>query len=119
MPMQDITIYHYDKTKDKWILINAIASFRDTTTMQRSDVDLSSVDNTLVRVFVHNNSNFSNILEVDKEDVIVNKSVNDVITDKPISTLQAIYGKNNVYKINAITKNIYGTSLDHIKYNCV
>ena len=75
-PKQEITLYHRDKTNKQYIRYNLIASVRDTSILNRNNTGVSSTDKVLIRIFESDNQEY----EVSKEDLIVNKSVNDNIS---------------------------------------
>lgn len=98
--LQDITLYH--KTQNGYVRYPLIASFRGTSIKNRNTTGEDSTDSVLIRIFYINNEPF----EVSKDDVVVNMSVNDNITDNtiPLTQLQASYGKENVFKVKSIDK---------------
>ena len=115
-PKQEITLYHRDKTEKQYIRYNLIASVRDTSILNRNNTGVSSTDKVLIRVFESDNKEY----EVEKEDIIVNKSVNDEISySSGLTELRETYGESNTYKITSIDRHIYGEELDHIKIGAV
>jgi peptidyl-tRNA hydrolase len=115
-PKQEITLYHRDKTKKQYKRYNLIASVRDTSILNRNNTGVSSTDKVLIRVFESDNKEY----EVEKEDLIVNKSVNDEISySSGLTELREAYGESNTYKITSIDRHIYGEELDHIKIGAV
>lgn len=96
--LQDITLYH--KTSDGYIRYPLIASYRGTSILNRNTTGVNTTDSVLIRIFYKDNG----IFEVAKDDVVVNKLVDDTITDNtiPLTTLQNAYGKENVFKIRSI-----------------
>ena len=94
--LQDITLYH--KTTNGYTKYNLIASFRGTSILNRNTTGVSTTDSVLIRIFYVDNGTF----EVSKDDVVVNKLVNDEITEPPLTQLQNTYGKENVFKIRSI-----------------
>ena len=115
-PKQEITLYHKDKTNKQYIRYNLIASIRNTSIINRNNTGVSSTDNALIRIFESDNQEY----EVSKEDLIVNKSVNDNISyEKGLTELREAYGEENTYKITSIDKFIFNEELDHIKLGAV
>lgn len=112
-PKQDITIYHLENKK--WIRYNVIASFRNTSILNRNKNGVSTSDNCLIRIFDEDKQ----VFKVDKQDVIVNQKVNDDILETPLTILQSKYGKNNVYQVKSVDVFKFGEELDHTKIGCV
>jgi hypothetical protein len=109
--MWEITIYH--KSGTKWVRYNLEASFRNTSVLNRNKTGVSTGDNALIRVF--DVAGYENAWNCSKGDIIVNKSVSDTIVSTPLTELQSKYGKDNVYQVQSIDKNVFGEELDHIK----
>lgn len=115
-PKQEITLYHKDKTNKAYKRYNLIASVRDTSILNRNSTGVNSTDKALIRIFVSDNKEY----EVSKEDLIVNKSVNDNISyEKGLTELREAYGEENTYKVTSIDKFIFGEELDHIKLGAI
>ena len=96
--LQDITLYH--KTSNGIVRYPLIASYRGTSILNRNATGVSTTDSVLIRIFYVNNGEF----EISKDDVIVNKLVNNTFLDStiPLTTLQNLYGKDNVFKVKSI-----------------
>lgn len=97
--LQTITIYHLqDKKWKRYIVQNA--SVRNTSIINRNKTGLSNVDNALIRIFDIDKYGVNYC--VSKDDVIVNKPVNDEIIFSPLNELRNKYGKENVYQVKSI-----------------
>ena len=96
--LQDITLYH--KTNNGIVRYPLIASYRGTSILNRNTTGVNTTDSILIRIFYANNGTF----EISKDDVVVNKSVNNTFLDStiPLTTLQNLYGKENVFKVKSI-----------------
>lgn len=96
--LQEITLYH--KSTNGYIRYPLMASYRGTSILNRNTTGVNTTDSVLIRIFFINNNAF----EISKDDVIVNKLVNDEITDNtiPLTQLQNTYGKENVFKVRSI-----------------
>ena len=117
-PKQEITLYHKDTNKKVYTRYPLIASVRDTSILNRNRVGESSTDKALIRIFANDCKPSS--YQVEKGDLIVNKSVSDNISyDKGLTELRNKYGEENTYKINSIDKYIFGEDLDHIKLGAI
>lgn len=130
-PTQKITIYH--KNDNKWERYVKEASYRNTSMSSRNKNGLgsstinrnkssNSTDDTLIRIFDVEKYNI--LWFVEKDDVIVNEEVEDVIDgNTPITQLSNKYGKNNVHKVVSIGKFIFNDEdieeLNHIKLGCI
>ncbi len=119
-PTQKITIYH--KNGKQWDRYVKEASYRNTSVLNRNKNGSNSADNALIRIFDVEEYNLTWFAL--KDDVIVNKEVQDVIEgNTPITQLSNKYGKDNVHKIISIDKFIYEDvdveELNHIKLGCV
>lgn len=120
-PIQKITIYH--KNGSKWDRYVKNASYRNTSIVNRNKNGSNSADNALIRIFdVEGYNNMTWF--VLKDDVIVNKEVEDEIEENtPMTQLNKKYGKDNVHKITSIDKFIFDdediADLNHIKLGCV
>lgn len=119
-PTQKITIYH--KNGSKWDRYVKEASYRNTSILNRNKNGLNSNDNTLIRIFDVEGYNVTWF--VLKDDVIVNKEVEDeIVENTPMTQLSKKYGKDNVHKITSIDKFIFDDKdiedLKHIKLGCV
>lgn len=141
-PMQEITLYHKNN-EGKYERYVKQASFRNTSLLNRDNYGFSNSDNVIIRIFDvedYNNSIFlkqnSSILnlplnsflgsrwKVQKNDVIVNRNVPDLIdTTAPATELSKKYGQENVFKVNSINILIYEDEdleeLNHVKLGCV
>ena len=113
MWLQDITIYH--KENGSYIIYHKKASVRNTSIENRNSTGLSNTDRALIRIFDYEDINIS------KDDVIVNSSVDDAITKAPLTELRAIYGKDNVYQVVSIDKFIFNDKdlPNHIKIGAI
>lgn len=119
-PTQKITIYH--KNGAEWDRYVKEASYRNTSILNRNKNGLNSNDNTLIRIFDVEDYNVTWFAL--KDDVIVNKEVEDEIKENiPMTQLSKKYGKDNVHKITSIDKFIFDDKdiedLNHIKLGCV
>lgn len=119
-PTQKITIYH--KNGKQWDRYVKKASYRNTSIVNRNKNGSNSTDNALIRIFDIYEYNLTWF--VLKDDVIVNKEVQDVIDgNTPITQLSNKYGKDNVHKVISIDKFIFNDEdvqeLNHIKLGCV
>lgn len=96
--LQEITLYH--KSTNGYIRYPLIASYRGTSILNRNTTGVNTTDSVLIRIFYKDNNAF----DISKDDVVVNKLVNDEITDNtiPLTQLQASYGKENVFKVRSI-----------------
>lgn len=117
--LQEITLYH--KTTNGFTRYLLIASVRDTSILNRNTTGVSTTDSVLIRIFYNNNKSF----EISKDDVIVNKSVDTQITDStiPLTQLQSLYGKENVFKVRSIDKFNFDDEdlkeLNHVKVGLI
>ena len=115
-PMQKITIYH-KKVKNKVTTYERYvvdASYRNTSIQNRNNIGISNTDKALIRIF--DVKGYNNIWYIEKDDVIVNKEVEDVIEGTtPITQLSSKYGRDNIHEVVSIDKFIFGEELDHIK----
>lgn len=119
-PTQKITIYH--KNGKQWDRYVKEASYRNTSILNRNKNGSNSTDNALIRVFDVEGYNLTWFAE--KDDVIVNKEVQDVIEgNTPITQLSNKHGKDSVHKVISIDKFIFEDKdvkeLNHIKLGCV
>lgn len=119
-PTQKITIYHKNKTG--WERYVKDASYRNTSILNRNKNGLNSNDNALIRIFDVEGYNVTWFAL--KDDVIVNKEVEDEIEENtPMTQLNKKYGKDNIHKITSIDKFIFDDKdiedLNHIKLGCV
>lgn len=141
-PTIKITIYHKNK-QNRYERYVKEASFRDTTQLSRTKNDVNSKDKATIRIFdvkgynksifITNTSSTLNLplnsflgdtWKVDLGDIVVKDVVKDEIqSSTPITELSKKYGKENVFKINNITLNIYNDKdieeLNHIKVGCI
>lgn len=119
-PTKKITIYHKN-SENKWDRYVIEASYRDTSITNHNRNGSNSTDNVLIRIF--DVKEYNSKWFVEKEDVIVNKEVNDVIDENtPITQLSKKYGKDNIHKVTSIDKFIFDDKdieeLNHIKLGC-
>ena len=114
--MQKITIYH-KKVENKVTTYERYvvdASYRNTSIQNRNNIGISNTDKALIRIF--DVKGYNNIWYIEKDDVIVNKEVEDVIEGTtPITQLSSKYGRDNIHEVVSIDKFIFGEELDHIK----
>lgn len=114
--LQDITIYHKTKS-NTWERFNLIASFRNTTYLNRNKTGLQNADNALIRVF--DVAGYNNTWKCEKGDIIVKNEVLDNVLKAPITELSEKYGKDNIYEVSSITiydfKEQNVAELNHIK----
>lgn len=131
-PTQKITIYHKNQ-ENKWERYVKEASYRKTSISSRNRNGLgsstvnrnkssNSTDDVLIRIFNIKEYNLSWFVE--KDDIVVNKEVNDSIKENtPLTQLSNKYGRDNVHKINSIEKLIFKDKdieeLNHIKLGCI
>ena len=117
--LHNITLYH--KANNGYTRYSLIASYRGTSILNRNKTGVSTTDSGLIRIFYADNGTF----EISKDDVIVNRSVDTTITDNtvPLTQLQNLYGKENVYKVRSI--DIFNfddsdlTELNHVKVGLI
>lgn len=117
-PIQKITIYH--KANNVWYRYVVEASYRNTSISNHNKSGSSSTDNALIRIFDINEYNLKWF--VSKNDVIVNKEVEDEIKgNTPLTQLTKIYGAENVHKVTSIDKFIFDDEdlPNHIKLGCI
>lgn len=119
-PIQKITIYH--KNNKQWERYVKEASYRNTSIANHNRNGSSSTDNALIRVFDVEGYNLTWFVQ--KDDIIVNKEVKDIIENNtPITQLSNEYGKDNVHKVTSIDKFVFEDndvkSLNHIKLGCI
>lgn len=117
--LQEITLYH--KTSDGITRYPLIASYRGTSILNRNKTGVNTTDSILIRIFYKDNSEFN----IAKDDVIVNKLVSNTFLDNtiPLTQLQNLYGKDNVFKVRSI--DIFNfqdqdlTELNHVKVGLI
>lgn len=130
-PTRNITIYH--KNDEKWERYVKEASYRNTSMSSRNKNGLSSstinrnkssnsTDDALIRIFDIEDYNLTWFVQ--KDDIIVNKEVDDEIEgNTPNTQLSNKYGKDNVHKVTSIDKFIFDDKdieeLNHIKLGCI
>ena len=119
-PMQKVTIYH--KNGKQWDRYVKEASYRNTSVVNHNRNGSSSTDNALIRVFDVKGYNLTWFVQ--KDDIIVNEEVEDIIENNtPITQLSNQYGKDNVHKVTSIDKFIFEDEdieqLNHIKLGCI
>lgn len=116
-PMQDITIYH--KNNEKWDRYVVEASYRNTSITNHNKNGSNSTDNTLIRIFDINGYNSKWFVK--KDDIIVNKKIEDKIERVPLTELSKKYGTQNVHKVTSIDKFILDDEdlPNHIKLGCI
>lgn len=115
-PMRKITIYHKkDKTYERYV---KEASYRNTSIINRNTSGTSNSDTALIRIF--DLQDFENTWFIEKEDIIVNKEIDDEIEGTtPITQLSNKYGRSNVHKVTSIDKFVFGEELDHVKIGAI
>ena len=113
---QDITIYHKTSAAT-WERYNLIASFRDTSYLNRNNTGVQTTDKAIIRVF--DTKGYNCTWKCEKGDIIVKNSVLDDIIKAPITELSKKYGDNNVYEVSSIDifdfKDQNVSELNHIK----
>ena len=117
--LQNITLYH--KSSNGYTRYSLIASYRGTSILNRNTTGVNTTDSVLIRIFYYNNNTF----EISKDDVIVNRLVEDTIVDNtiPLTQLQSQYGKENVFKVRSI--DVYNfddpdlKELNHVKVGLI
>ncbi len=119
-PMQKVTIYH--KNGKQWDRYVKEASYRNTSVVNHNRNGSSSTENALIRVFDVKGYNLTWFVQ--KDDIIVNEEVEDIIENNtPITQLSNQYGKDNVHKVTSIDKFIFEDEdieqLNHIKLGCI
>lgn len=115
-PIQKITIYH--KNGKQWDRYVKEVSYRNTSIVNHNRNGSNSNDNALIRVFDVEGYNVTWFVQ--KDDIIVNKEIEDRIENNtPITQLSNKYGKDNVHKVISIDKFIFEDEdmeeLNHIK----
>lgn len=114
-PIQDITLYHEDNKK--WFKYNLEASFRNTNVLMHSRTGFTSKENAVIRIF---NSKYD-FIKIG--DVIVNKKIDDIIEENPLTRLREKYGKDNVVKIENISNLVFDDEdleeLNHIRIGAI
>lgn len=120
LPTQKITIYHKN-SENKWERYVKEASYRNTSVLNRNKNGSNSTDNTLIRIF--DTETYNSKWFVEKEDVIVNKEIEDVIENTPLTQLRNKYGFDNVHKVTSIDKFIFDDEdikeSNHIKIGAI
>lgn len=118
IPTKAITIYH--KTKEGFERYVKEASVRNTSIRNHNRNGTNSSENVIIRIFDIEEYNKSWL--VNKDDVIVNMEVKDVIENEAFSTLKKKYGKENVFSVKEINEMIFEfydlDDLPHIKLGC-
>lgn len=117
-PTQKITIYH--KADNVWDRYVVEASYRNTSILNHNKSGSSSTDNALIRIFDIDGYNSKWLIS--KNDVIVNKEVEDIIkSNTPLTQLTKKYGEENVHKVTSIDKFIFDDEdlPNHIKLGCI
>ena len=114
---ENITVFF--KAKDKIMSKVVTASVRENITNNRSSFGLSESSTVLIRIF--STMDYLETWTINNGDIIVRGVANEDINgiDAPMTFLQEKYGKYNVYKVNEVQDNIYGSSLDHIKIGAI
>lgn len=117
-PTQKITIYHKN-SENKWDKYVKEASYRNTSILNHNKNGKDSTDNALMRIFDVEEYNFKWFVE--KDDVIVNKEVEDKIERVPLTELSKKYGTQNVHKVTSIDKFIFDDEdlPNHIKIGAI
>lgn len=119
-PTQKITIYH--KNGKQWDRYVKEASYRNTSVINHNRNGSNSTEKALIRIF--DIEGYNSTWFALKDDVIVNREVQDVIEgNTPITQLSKEYGKDNVHKVTSIDKFIFNdkdvNELNHIKLGCI
>lgn len=119
-PIQKVTIYH--KNGKQWDRYVKEASYRNTSVVNHNKNGSNSTEKALIRIFDVEGYNLTWFAL--KDDVIVNKEVQNVIEgNTPITQLSNQYGKDNVHKVTSIDKFIFDDEdvkeLNHVKLGCV
>lgn len=116
-PMQDITIYH--KSNNEWDRYVVKASYRNTSITNHNRSGSDSTDNVLIRIF--DISGYNSTWFAEKNDIVVNKEVEDIIERTPLTELSKRYGMQNVHKVTSIDKFIFDDKdlPNHIKLGCI
>lgn len=119
-PMRKITIYH--KNDNKWDRYVVEASYRNNSILNHNRNGSNSTDDVIIRIFDLKEYNLSWFVQ--KNDVIVNKEVEDKIEgNTPLTQLSSKYGKDNVHKVNSMNDLTFEDEdireLNHIKLGCV
>lgn len=120
-PTQKITIYHKNN-ENRWDRYVIEASYRDTSILNHNRNGSNSTDNVLIRIF--DVKEYNSKWFVEKDDIIMNKEVTDVIEgNTPLTQLSKKYGKDNVHKVTSIDKFLFDDEnlkeLNHIKLGCI
>ena len=120
-PTQKITIYHKNN-ENRWDRYVIEASYRDTSILNHNRNGSNSTDNVLIRIF--DVKEYNSKWFVEKDDIIMNKEVTDVIKgNTPLTQLSKKYGKDNVHKVTSIDKFLFDDEnlkeLNHIKLRCI
>ena len=120
-PTQKITIYHKNN-ENRWDRYVIEASYRDTSILNHNRNGSNSTDNVLIRIF--DVKEYNSKWFVEKDDIIMNKEVTDVIEgNTPLTQLSKKYGKDNVHKVTSIDKFLFDDEnlkeLNHIKLRCI
>ena len=113
--LKPITIYC--KTANGYKRYNLKASYRNTTTLNKDNYQFNSGDSVIIRIFDKSYKDKINI-----GDIVVNKSVNDTITEAPQTELRNKYGQNNVFKVNSKDVFLFDDKIgdiEHIRLGCV
>lgn len=119
-PTRKITIYH--KNDNKWDRYVVEASYRNNSILNHNRNGSNSTDDVIIRIFDLKEYNLSWFVQ--KNDVIVNKEVEDKIEgNTPLTQLSSKYGKDNVHKVNSMNDLTFEDEdireLNHIKLGCV
>lgn len=120
-PTQKITIYHKNN-ENRWDRYVIEASYRDTSILNHNRNGSNSTGNVLIRIF--NVKEYNSKWFVEKDDIIMNKEVTDVIEgNTPLTQLSKKYGKDNVHRVTSIDKFLFDDEnlkeLNHIKLGCI
>lgn len=112
--LQDITIYHKDKT---WVRYNVQASVRYTSYLNRNKTGVNTTDNVLIRIFDVNG--YDSKWKCEKGDIIVLNKVSDKIIKAPLTEMREKYGKTFVVEVSSVEPFIFKADevkeLNHIK----
>lgn len=119
-PTRKITIYH--KNDKKWDRYVIEASYRNNSILNHNKNGFNSTDDVIIRIFDVKGYNLSGFIQ--KNDVIVNKEVEDEIEGNiPLTQLSDKYGKDNVHKVTSVNDLTFNDKdiekLNHIKLGCI
>lgn len=118
--LEEITIYHQNEDK-QWVRYHTTASVRNTSIRNRTTTGVSTLDNTLIRIF--DVEGYNNTYFIKKGDVVVKNRVLDDVLSAPITELRKKYGDDQVYQVKSIDEFIFKDQsikeLQHIKVGAI